>query len=89
MGRRTLRLYGGPEWRRLRRAVLAEEDRCWICGQPVDKRAPSGTPLSPQVDHVVPLVEGGPPLARSNLRLAHMHCNGARGRGRRTVTRAW
>ncbi|MEY8436246.1 HNH endonuclease [Atopobiaceae bacterium 24-176] len=65
---------------RLCRRVLAEEDRCWICGQPVDKDL-RGTchPMAPEVDEIVPVSAGGDPLDRGNVRLAHRICNVRRG----------
>ena len=59
--------------------MLAEEDVCWICGQPVDKTLPPGLPGSPEVDEVVPVSRGGSPYDRSNCRLAHRICNQRRG----------
>lgn len=58
-------LIDGPEWRRLRAEVLAEEPNCYICGAQAS-----------QVDHVEPLVRR-PDLGmdRSNLRAACSRCN--------------
>jgi 5-methylcytosine-specific restriction endonuclease McrA len=75
----------GLSWRLL----LAEDGpACWLCGEdvdPADKRL-SGRSWTvgvrhPSVDHVVPLARGGHHV-RSNVRLAHMGCNSARGAGR-------
>jgi 5-methylcytosine-specific restriction endonuclease McrA len=59
-----------------------DRDRCGLCGGRVrDKPYPH--PLSPSVDHVVPLSEGGAHTA-ANVQLAHLRCNlqkGARGGG--------
>ena len=44
------RVGNGAARRRLRARVLAEEDTCWICGQPVDRSLPPGLPGSPEVD---------------------------------------
>jgi len=46
---------------------------CQLCGQPVS-RIRDRSPLSPTLDHVKPLAEGGT-NATSNLRLAHNACN--------------
>ncbi len=51
---------------------------CWLCGHRVDPFAPSGSPSSPTVDHVVPRSRGGS-NDDTNLRLAHRRCNGRRG----------
>lgn len=59
---------------------LAKRDnfKCQLCGKKVkmDKRTPH--PLSPTVDHIVPLSEGGT-NERSNLQLAHFWCNSKKG----------
>jgi 5-methylcytosine-specific restriction endonuclease McrA len=69
-------------WRVVRAHVLAEESMCWLCKGVKFVNTPRH-PLSRSVDHVVPLVEGGRPFDRRNLRLAHYGCNAARGaRGR-------
>ena len=73
------RVSNGAARRRLRARVLAEEDVCWICGQPVDKSLPSGLPGSPEVDEGVPVSKGGSPYDRANCRLAHRICNQRRG----------
>lgn len=71
-------------WQRLR-AILYDRDRkanapCWICGQPIDYRARSGTPDSWEPDHVLP-VATHPDAAfdPGNVRPAHCSCNRSRG----------
>lgn len=68
----------GRPWRRIRTAVLAASDVCWVCGHG-GARA---------VDHVVPLSSGGPPLDPGNLRPIHgneecpdckVNCNAVKG----------
>jgi len=55
------------------RRALVERDgvMCWICGEfmPEDDRT---------LDRIVPGAKGGT-YAQTNLRLAHMKCNGKRG----------
>jgi 5-methylcytosine-specific restriction endonuclease McrA len=66
-------------WRKLRREVLASEDTCHICGNPVDVTLPHRDPWAPQVDHIVPIwVDPTLALERSNVRLSHFRCNRAR-----------
>lgn len=62
-------LYTDAAWRRVRLAVL-RRDRyiCQWCGDPAT-----------QVDHVVPLIEGGERLAPSNLVASCLPCNARRG----------
>lgn len=69
----------GHRRRQLRTRVLAEEDTCGICGQPVDKTLRTPHPGSPEVDEIIPVSLGGNPLQRSNVRLAHRICNQRRG----------
>lgn len=72
----------GRPWRRMRAAVLAASDLCWICGH-------HG---ADSVDHLRPLARGGPPLDPDNLAPAHhrpcpscgRRCNTSRGAGRGT-----
>jgi hypothetical protein len=70
----------GHRWRKLRYRVIRTQEVCGICGDPVDRTLPAGTPGSPEVDHVVP-VSVAPELRweRSNLVLAHRSCNGRKG----------
>ena len=37
-------------------------------------------PMSPEVDHIIPLHQGGPMYERSNVRLSHRRCNVGRNR---------
>jgi hypothetical protein len=73
----------GRPWRQLREQVLAEEDDCFRCGEPVDKTLPPRTRWSASVDHKVALTDGGAPLDRANLALAHHGCNGSAGQAQR------
>jgi 5-methylcytosine-specific restriction endonuclease McrA len=65
----------GRPWRRLCAQVYAEETHCWLCHQYVDMTLPHNHKRSRSVDHVVELHQGGDPLDRRNLRLAHRDCN--------------
>ncbi|MEU8086323.1 HNH endonuclease signature motif containing protein [Micromonospora sp. NPDC049101] len=60
------------EYVRNRRTVLADSDKCWLCGRYGANTA----------DHVTPLSRGGT-NDLSNLRPAHKACNS--GRGNRTA----
>lgn len=71
MSRPNPRVANGHRRRELRRRVLAEEDRCGICGGIVDKTLHHHDPLAPEVDEIVPVSRGGDPLARANVRLVH------------------
>ena len=75
------RTANGHRRRQVRARVLAEEDMCWLCGQPVDKTLKTPDPGSPEVDEVLPISLGGSPIKRSNVRLSHRLCNVRRGNG--------
>lgn len=56
--------------------VLANRDGsiCGICHHEVDLSLTYPDPLSPSVDHIIPLARGGA-NAPENFQLAHLHCN--------------
>jgi 5-methylcytosine-specific restriction endonuclease McrA len=58
-----------------RKIILATQSICGICGKPVDKSIKYPDPMSPTVDHIIPLNKGGDPSALENLQLAHRYCN--------------
>lgn len=58
-----------------RKIILKTQTVCGICGQPVDFSYAYPHPLSPTVDHIIPVSKGGHPSALENLQLAHRWCN--------------
>ena len=65
----------GRTWATLRAQVLADAGhRCQI-------GMPGCTGNATQADHIVPIAQGGPRLARENLRAACASCNNRRGDG--------
>ena len=60
---------------RNKKRIYATQDVCGICGKPVDKRLKYPHPLSPCIDHIIPIAKGGHPSAIENLQLAHWTCN--------------
>ena len=58
-----------------KKIILATQSICGICGQPVDKSLKYPHPMSPSVDHIIPLAKNGDPYALDNLQLAHRKCN--------------
>ncbi len=58
-----------------RKKVLATQNICGICGKPVDKKIKPPAPLSPCIDHIIPIAKGGHPSDIENLQLAHWVCN--------------
>lgn len=64
----------GP-FERNKKKIYATQDVCGICGKPVDKSLKYPHPLSPCIDHIIPIAKGGHPSDISNLQLAHWTCN--------------
>lgn len=60
---------------RNKKKILLTQTVCGICGKPVDKELRYPHPLSPCVDHIVPVAKGGHPSDLSNMQLAHWTCN--------------
>lgn len=58
-----------------RKRIMKTQSVCGICGKPVDKKLKAPHPLSPCIDHIVPVNKGGHPSDIANLQLAHMTCN--------------
>ena len=61
-----------------RKRILATQSICALCGKPVDKSLKSPHPMSPSVDHIIPVAKGGHPSEITNLQLAHRACNRAK-----------
>ena len=60
---------------RNKRKILSTQGVCGICGRPVDLSLHYPNPLSPTVDHIIPIALGGHPSDIDNLQLAHWTCN--------------
>lgn len=58
-----------------KKKIYATQRLCGICGNPVDFSLKFPHPLSPCIDHIIPVSKGGHPSELSNLQLAHMCCN--------------
>ena len=58
-----------------RKKILATQTVCGICGKPVDFSFKYPHPMSPTVDHIIPVSRGGHPSDLDNLQLAHRCCN--------------
>ena len=58
-----------------KKIILKTQTVCGICGQPVDFSVQFPHPLSPTIDHIIPISKGGHPSALENLQLAHRYCN--------------
>jgi hypothetical protein len=55
---------------------IYERDKwvCQLCKKKVSKKLKYPNPLSPSIDHIIPLSKGGP-HSRANVQLAHLRCN--------------
>lgn len=62
-------------YEKARQKILKTQTICGICGKPVDFSLKYPHPLSPTVDHIIPVSKGGHPSDISNLQLAHRCCN--------------
>lgn len=51
-----------------------DEWTCRLCGDPLDRTAQAPHPLSPSIDHIVPLARGGT-HEMTNVQSAHFLCN--------------
>lgn len=58
-----------------KKKIYATQKTCGICGKPVDFHYKFPHPLSPCIDHIIPVSKGGHPSDIQNLQLAHMTCN--------------
>lgn len=63
---------------RNKKRIYATQKVCGICGQPVDFSLKFPNPLSPCIDHIIPIDKGGHPSDIDNLQLAHLSCNRAK-----------
>lgn len=68
------------EWRLARkRAIHSLDPVCAICHTHIDIDAPAFSPLSVEVDHIVPRARGGSLYELDNLQLTHSKCNRKKG----------
>ena len=68
----------GPHRRQFeknKQIILKTQRICGICGKPVDMHLKYPDPMSPVIDHIIPIDKGGHPSAMENLQLAHWSCN--------------
>ena len=58
-----------------KKRIYSAQTICGICGKPVDFSFKFPHPLSPCIDHIIPVAKGGHPSDIDNLQLAHSTCN--------------
>ena len=63
------------QFRSNKKRIMQTQTVCGICGKPVDKKLKYPHPLSPCIDHIIPVSKGGHPSDLDNLQLAHWTCN--------------
>lgn len=63
------------QFERNKKKIYATQEVCAICGKPVDFSLRYPHPLSPCIDHIIPVSKGGHPSDINNLQLAHWTCN--------------
>lgn len=61
-----------------KRRIFKTQSVCAICGKPVDFTLKFPHPMSPCIDHIIPIDKGGHPSDIDNLQLAHLCCNRAK-----------
>lgn len=66
-------------YEKARQVILKTQTICGICGKPVDFTLKYPHPMSPTVDHIIPVSKGGHPFDLANLQLAHRCCNRQKG----------
>lgn len=66
------------DYEKARTLIMKTQTHCGICGKPVDFSFKYPHPLSPTVDHIIPVSKGGHPTDIDNLQLAHRCCNRAK-----------
>ena len=60
---------------RNKKRIYSTQSICGICGMPVDFSVKYPHPLSPCIDHIIPIAKDGHPSDMQNLQLAHWICN--------------
>jgi hypothetical protein len=65
--------------RRIKRIGTRDNWICHLCLDPIDHKLPYPNPAAPSVDHLVPLSHGGPKDDPTNMAIAHLACNWAKG----------
>lgn len=71
----------GPEeglYKKNRAYLIKTGEVCAICGGYIDKSLKFPNPMSPSVDHKIPVSKGGRSTL-DNLQLTHLCCNKAKG----------
>ncbi|SFM16718.1 HNH endonuclease [Shimia aestuarii] len=71
-------LYGSDKWKRLSAQLRRDHPYCRQCGK-------TSMQTTLQVDHIVPLRDGGDPFDRSNLQVLCIPCHNTKTRAERNA----
>lgn len=63
------------QYEKNKKIILRTQSVCKICGNQIDMTLKFPHPMSPTVDHIIPISKGGHPSSMDNLQLAHFICN--------------
>lgn len=58
-----------------KKKIFSTQTVCGICGKPVDFSYKYPHPLSPCIDHIIPVSKGGHKSDIDNMQIAHWTCN--------------
>lgn len=62
-----------------KRARIALDHICHLCGKEIDMSLPPFNPLAPELDHIIPISRGGAAYDLENTRWSHSRCNRRKG----------
>jgi hypothetical protein len=75
LAKRRASMFGVGHEPYVQREIFERDNwKCWICKTKVDRNKAYPHPMSPTIDHVIPLSKGGPDAAY-NVACAHWGCN--------------
>jgi 5-methylcytosine-specific restriction endonuclease McrA len=76
-------------WRIARALAIRDAGgQCQLCAGALDPTAVKNTPNATEVDHIHPLIYGGDPYDRDNLRAVHRWCHQRRDQGQQGAQQA-
>ena len=94
MAKPNARKANGHRYRQLQKRVRSWGDPCALCKQPIDYSLTTYVdprdgrrkrhPMSFEVDHIVPIAQGGDPYDPANAQASHRICNQMKSDGRRS-----
>lgn len=67
------------EFKKNKSRLLKLAESCAICGAPLDKSISFPHPMSPSIDHIIAVANGGHPSSMDNLQVVHLICNQVKG----------